>query len=166
MIGFVWLLGLLSGGLHVAALPVLVFAAAVYVATLANLGLWFSSYCRTTTRALLTTAVTAALFLVGPGLLWRIVSGLSFDKEPVAWGLLLLDQGISPAQNLWALSFGYDGIPLPRLLAAIAGLGCHVLLALLLWTMTASRFQSEKGPQPSHRSVESTTMALEPSPST
>jgi hypothetical protein len=92
------------------------------------------------------TAITSGPLLVGPGLLWRIISGLPLDREPEGWFVFLFDRGISPVQNLWTLSFGYDGIPLPQLLAALTGLTCHGLLALGLWRLIQRRFDADKGP--------------------
>jgi ABC-type transport system involved in multi-copper enzyme maturation permease subunit len=147
IIAAVWLLGLLTGGLSVAAVPTLLLAACVYVALLANLGLWFSSWCRTTMRAMLATSITAAFLLAGPGIVWRITMGLSLEEEPASWLALLSYRGLSPILNLWTLSFGYDGIEPRSLLAAVAGVVCHGLLAFGLWRLLGRRFRGEKGPR-------------------
>src|SRR5262249_26235723 len=47
-IGSVWVLGVLTGGLHIAALPLLIVAWIVYASGYAMLGLWFSMTCATT----------------------------------------------------------------------------------------------------------------------
>jgi ABC-type transport system involved in multi-copper enzyme maturation permease subunit len=148
LVGAVWLAGLLTGGLNVLAAPLVVLALGVYVALVASLGLWFSLACKTIARAMLATALTAGLLLAGPGLPWKLFAGLWLRDEYPSVLFTFLDVGLSPVQNLVFLTFGYDGIALPTLLAALAGLGCHATIAYQLWIGTCRRLENEKGPLP------------------
>jgi ABC-type transport system involved in multi-copper enzyme maturation permease subunit len=141
IIASVWLLGLITAGLSILALPVLALAVCVYVAMLANLGLWFSTWCRTMMRAMLATSITAAFLLIGPGIVWRIALGWSLTEEPGSWLALFAYRGLSPILTFWTLSFGYDGVATPVLQAALAGVACHGLLAFALWRLVQARFQ-------------------------
>ncbi len=69
-LGTITFLGLVTGGLHVLALPGLLLAWAVYAAFLATLGLWFSTVCRTTLRAVLSTVFSAVGLSFGHWLIW------------------------------------------------------------------------------------------------
>jgi ABC-type transport system involved in multi-copper enzyme maturation permease subunit len=69
-LGLIWGMGLISGGLHLLAVPLLVGAWAVYAAFFATLGLWWSMVARTTLRATVGTLSTVALVSVGHWLPW------------------------------------------------------------------------------------------------
>jgi ABC-type transport system involved in multi-copper enzyme maturation permease subunit len=75
-LGLIWLLGLLSGGLHVIGLLLLVYVWFVYAAFLASLGLWFSIWSRTTLRANIWTIAATAAFAFGHWLPWTCCSPL------------------------------------------------------------------------------------------
>lgn len=64
-LGFIWLLGLFTGGLHLLALPLLVGAWFIYAAFMCSVGMIFSLFCKTTTRATLWTLVTITALSVG-----------------------------------------------------------------------------------------------------
>jgi ABC-type transport system involved in multi-copper enzyme maturation permease subunit len=148
LLGGIWLMGLLTGGVHILALPFLVLAAVVYAALAASLGTWFSVACRTSFRAILYTGIATLPILLGPGVMWRLVTHTTMADDNAAWVELLIDQGLSPAVNLWTLCFPWEGISAVRLLAALAGLGCHGLIACLLWRAARMQLEAFKGPAP------------------
>src|SRR5262249_38278609 len=57
-LGLVWFCGIVTGGLHVASVPLVIGAWLVYASFFACVGMWFSLVCRTTTRATLWTLLT------------------------------------------------------------------------------------------------------------
>jgi ABC-type transport system involved in multi-copper enzyme maturation permease subunit len=69
-VGMIWLLGLVTGGMHPLTVPVVLGAWFVYAAFLASLGLWFSIWSRTTLRANIWTIGVTAGFAVGHWLAW------------------------------------------------------------------------------------------------
>jgi ABC-type transport system involved in multi-copper enzyme maturation permease subunit len=99
LVAVVWLVGVLSGGLHFFVAPFLVGAGVIHVAFAAALGLFCSAYCGSTVRAMIVTVVTllavnfVPLFLgeLGyvlspPGALWNLCLGYHYSKldNPVA----------------------------------------------------------------------------------
>src|SRR5205085_2520171 len=59
-LGLIWGIGIVTGGLHLLAVPLLLGAWAVYAAFLSCVGLWFSIVSKTTLRANVYTLVTTA----------------------------------------------------------------------------------------------------------
>lgn len=82
-LGMVWGIGLLSGGLHPWAVPLLVAALAVFLSGFAWIGIWCSINCSTTLRA--TTWALAGGILFGGGYL-AILSLCCFCIAPRAGG--------------------------------------------------------------------------------
>jgi ABC-type transport system involved in multi-copper enzyme maturation permease subunit len=64
-LGAVWLMGLVTEGLHVLAVPFVIIAWLVYAGVFATIGLWFSLVCRTSLRATMWTLLTTVF--VGGG---------------------------------------------------------------------------------------------------
>lgn len=64
LLGVIWLMGLLTGGLHLAALPVLLAELAVYSTFMASLGMAFATRAKTTSGAVM-AAIATALFSGG-----------------------------------------------------------------------------------------------------
>src|SRR5207244_638086 len=69
-IGLVWALGVLTGGLHILALPLVVVAWVVYASVYAMIGLWFSMTCTTTARATIWTMAWGVILGGGHMLMW------------------------------------------------------------------------------------------------
>src|SRR5262249_3017053 len=101
-----WCFGLITGGLHPAALPLVVAAFIVYVCCLSSMGLWFSMISRTSLRSTLFTLLTSLVMVLGPGLLARAIEGRSLtNRTDVDWGELVVDVGLTPPVTLWTLAF-------------------------------------------------------------
>lgn len=88
----VWFLGLISGGLHVIALPLVLMAWMIYAAFVASVGLWFSTVCNSSLRATMFTLATLSAIIL-PSII-PVYSIVASASAPFA---------------LWLLSFGYDG---------------------------------------------------------
>jgi ABC-type transport system involved in multi-copper enzyme maturation permease subunit len=82
-LGMIWVIGLLSGGLHPWAVPLLLAALAVFLSGFAWIGIWCSINCSTTLRA--TTWALAGGILFGGGYL-AVLSLCCFCIAPRAGG--------------------------------------------------------------------------------
>jgi ABC-type transport system involved in multi-copper enzyme maturation permease subunit len=69
-LGLIWFLGVLTGGLHIFALPLVLAAWFVFAAFAAMLGLWFSLVSRSSMRATVWTLTTAIALSIGHFLPW------------------------------------------------------------------------------------------------
>jgi ABC-type transport system involved in multi-copper enzyme maturation permease subunit len=69
-LGLVWAVGIVTGGLHVVALPLVMASWLVYAAFLATLGLWYSVVCKTSLRATVLTILTTILVSIAHWLPW------------------------------------------------------------------------------------------------
>jgi hypothetical protein len=150
----VWGFGVLTGGLHVLALPLVLLAAAVYAGFVSSLGLYFSTVSRTTLRATLYTMLTLVALAVGP---WVLAGGGDVLLEwwlPPDWvraAGAFVRYGLSPPVTLWTVAFRFDGFVLgdreamsgEAVLGALAGLACYALAAWALWRMALARFRAE-----------------------
>jgi ABC-type transport system involved in multi-copper enzyme maturation permease subunit len=151
-------IGLVSGGLSVAAVPLLIGGGLVAVTFVASLGLWFSTVCANTLRATLLTVLVALLGVLGPGALLHLaaVGVFYFQGVPsnwIGWTVLLADYGLSLPSALTTLAFqsedltsGADPLALPRILAAVAGLHVYLVLCVMLLWSARTRLRAEQGP--------------------
>lgn len=149
-IGSVWLMGFLTGGLHILAVFSLLLACVVYVAFLAALGMYFSTTCPSTLRATLFTFLAFLVVTVGP---WLVGVNSRFLLAPLLppslsrWAVHVQEYGLMPPMTLTALSFNseffrQDSAPATRenISAAFTGLFLYALATALLWMMTWKRF--------------------------
>ena len=157
-----WVLGVVTGGLHLAALPLMLAALVVYLAFMASLGLWFSTLYGTSMRATLFTTLAALVVLICPGFMVHMTGGslrpaVSSALMTVDWPGMFFEYGLNPPAALWVLAFQVDDFAkeemrtLVKILCAIAGLYCYMGLAALLWWLTCARFRAKKGPAPRRR---------------
>jgi ABC-type transport system involved in multi-copper enzyme maturation permease subunit len=157
-----WGLGLVTGGVHPFALPLMAAAWVVYATFMASMGLWFSTVNRTSLRASLFTVLAALVVLVGPGFLSKMLTGGASSNrlpdDPIAWSALLVDYGLSPSVTLWVLTFragdlvnGNDVLPVAKVLVAVAGLYGYMAAGAIFWLSASSRLRAEKGSAPRRR---------------
>lgn len=161
LLGPIWALGLLTGALNLFAVPLLIAAIVVFAAFVACLGLWFSTVSGSTMRASLFTLLAALLFLAVPGALatTHTSSVNIIQQEPFGnWGLLLLENGLSPPTALWALTFrsadlqGRDASDVfVQILAALVGLYGYMAATVVFWMMTRARLASLRSAGRIHR---------------
>jgi ABC-type transport system involved in multi-copper enzyme maturation permease subunit len=155
-LGAVWGLGVVTGGLHLAAVPTLAAGFAVYTAFVASLGLFCSTVCRSTLRATMATILVLVAVVGGSWLLWWgsdiLFAGAS--REVRWWAEAVLQDGLAPPMPLWVLAFRYDEMSPAgggegyRMLAAALGLLVYGLADWVLWRLALARFRAEAGPAP------------------
>jgi ABC-type transport system involved in multi-copper enzyme maturation permease subunit len=142
-----WAMGLVTGGLHIVALPLLIATVIVYLAFFASVGLWFSTVCKTPLRANLYTIAVVLAVLFG-STQKNTISYLTLSSANVA-------REIQFSRELeFSLSYFYRFI-----CVEIVGLHVYMAAALLVWLLTLMRFRAIKGPKPlgrgtSQRSLE------------
>lgn len=152
----VWGFGVMTGGLHVAALPFLLGVAAAYYSCLAMVGLWFSTVYRNSLRATLFTVLAALVLVTGPGLLARAFFDPSVPTNSAAdWDERLVTHMLSPPVTVWSLSFqsgdlltGKQRLPMLDVIAAVLGVHFYLALTGVLWWSMLRRFDADKGPPP------------------
>jgi len=138
----IWGLAAATGGLHVLALPLLIFGWLAYAAFAASLGLWCSIV--STTKVQATMRALVICFAV---MLTSILLGKHFFMT-------------TPMGGLWALAIGWRefaptnrhsefGLAHPaELLPPVAGLFCYAAAAVILWLASCESFRREMGPRP------------------
>jgi hypothetical protein len=158
LLALVGVAGLLTGGLHPAALPLVAAAVVVQVGFWAAVGLWFSVTCRTTLGARVAT-VTAA-FLVFTGVfLYRALDKVFFhDSLLVSTAFVRADDvptaaaevAANPVGTWWVLAFGWGPTEVDpteprlfavRLAAAAGGTAAFALGAVALWRDAGRRLR-------------------------
>jgi ABC-type transport system involved in multi-copper enzyme maturation permease subunit len=157
ILGPIWGLGLLTGGLHLAALPLLVIAWAVYAAFVAGLGMWFSLVSRSTLWATVATLLAALLVGGGHWAVFSLVLILWFPYEvsgELRWIHDFEWYGLTPPVTLNTLAF-YPGDFLPGshlnwrvVFSALGGVLVYALLAAALWGLLLKRFGPVTGRMP------------------
>jgi ABC-type transport system involved in multi-copper enzyme maturation permease subunit len=156
-LGLIYGLGLLTGGLHPLALPLLLSAWFVYATVVSGIGLWFSLVSKTTLRATVWTLLTSAMAGVGHWLVWMccgpllaIAGGVGREFE---W-VFRLQAGITPLFTFgYAFSFGltefgsdYHDMELLKMIGSgIVGLIFWIVVAAILWGVTSARFMKVTG---------------------
>jgi ABC-type transport system involved in multi-copper enzyme maturation permease subunit len=155
----IWGLGVLSGGLHPFALPVLVGAWAIYAFLLAGVGISCSLASRNTLRATTLTLLIAAGLNVLPwaiGLGWDLLA-YAFDFPQNAVGDLAWLAACPPVtlthlavvgQPARAPRWPPSHTPGQELAAALLGLILYALAASILWWAIKARFGRITGRMP------------------
>lgn len=153
----IWGIGLVTGGLHPFALPLVLAASVVYVTFMASLGLWFSAMNHTSMRATLFTLLAGLVILILPGFMAGVTgagsNGVTSPGDPVDWADLFMGYGINPAGALWVLAFraedfdkGKEMLSTAKVFVVVAGLHVYMLTSVLLWLLTCARLRAQKGP--------------------
>jgi ABC-type transport system involved in multi-copper enzyme maturation permease subunit len=156
-LGLIWGLSVVTGGLHVLALPLLAVAWAVYAAFLSSLGLYFSTVCRTTLRANIATLGTTLGLTAGHWWIWAcciplmLRSGGGSGLEHIA---MFQAFALTPPATLAGLAFfgpEFDwgsGNPIGEILVdCVLGLAIWSFGALVLWGMAGQRLRLATGRQ-------------------
>lgn len=161
-LGIIWGLGVLTGGLHVLALPLLLLAWWVYACFLSGVGLWFSIGMKSTLRATVWTLMT----LIGVVIAFRLVGNnarLFFASwMPEEWAVEVgrwFSCGFMPPAALYVLSFHYGevfrtasgpGASAANLRAVLIGLATIGAAAWGLWWWNRRRFLRLTDCAPAH----------------
>jgi ABC-type transport system involved in multi-copper enzyme maturation permease subunit len=159
-LGAVWLLGLMTGGVHLLSLVLLTAAWGAYAAFAAAVGLWFSLRSRTTLRATVWTLLTLLAVGTGQPFLWlglrplaQMLSGPHGLTSSMEWDLY----GVTPPGALVYLTFAwgdwYSFAPslqtsLGRVGLSWVGVCFYTLAAAGLWALTRARFGAITGRMP------------------
>jgi ABC-type transport system involved in multi-copper enzyme maturation permease subunit len=167
--GWLWLgsiygLALATGGLHIAAPPLLLVAWFVYAGAVSAIGLWFSVSSRTTLRATVATLLMTAVGGLGHWLIWMCWFPFLFtlQQEPAALETLRKFQvGFSPPLALGLLAFpgeetrafGRPGEDWEPLGYAMLGVLCWAAITVVLWALTSRRFRILAYREPLTRSL-------------
>jgi ABC-type transport system involved in multi-copper enzyme maturation permease subunit len=154
---YLWLVGVVGGGLHLFALVLLLLACGVYALFFINLGIWLSLATRATVRAALLFCVCVVAF---PAVAWGGLAAANQDLircPEFAAGLHQHGCGLVPPWTIWTLSFRHateetlytDSEQVAsRLLLTGAGLLLYLLAAWGLAWRARVRFDTLQGPRP------------------
>jgi ABC-type transport system involved in multi-copper enzyme maturation permease subunit len=148
-LSMVWGLALVTGGLHLGSLVLLMLTCLVYASTLAGIGLWFSTACRTTLRATLATLGVAAGVSGGPWLLWLCCLPVGIPAFDIA-GFLSPPAVLGWLAASWS-QFGTTSDWDVRAILCLFGLFFWALAAAFLWSVTMSRFRRISSRMPYRR---------------
>jgi hypothetical protein len=152
-LGVIWGIGLLTSGLHPAALMLTFVAWLVYASCLAGVGIWFSISCQTTLRATLYTLAVTFGASVGHWLIWLAL--LPFFPPWQAAGVLGLQACITPPAVLYGLSAGSEVGHSDQweMHAVLAGFGLFfwALAACVIWSISRARFRRLTSRMPHRR---------------
>lgn len=149
LLATVWALGILSGGLHVAAPLVLLTALAAYSAFMASMGLYFGVTAKSTNRAMLWTVGLAIFWGGGFWICCGVGAMLLVRAEGMGYFLV----GMTPPAVLFLSGFGWSdrGFNFDRdstvwiTVFSVLGVSVAAGLALLLWNAARQRFLAVSG---------------------
>jgi ABC-type transport system involved in multi-copper enzyme maturation permease subunit len=160
-LGVIWLLGVLTGGLSPVAVPLLVGAWFAVAAFVAALGLWYSTVCPSTLRAVLWTLFTLVVAWGGHWLVWMCCIPLGIAAGPGGLGRGLEEVlprvlefqafALCPPGTLGFLAFrleDFEHLNGPNntnwaaefLLCSFFGVSGWSVAAFALWSATVERF--------------------------
>jgi ABC-type transport system involved in multi-copper enzyme maturation permease subunit len=151
-LGLIWGVGLVSRAIHPTAIILICAAWLVYASCLAGVGLWFSTACRTTLRATLSTLATTALVGGGHWLLWMCCLPFGFRSGGLG-SFFNLQSVFTPPMALYFLSadeIGVESWEIQGILVCF-GLLAWAMAALVLWTVTRARFRMMTARMPYRR---------------
>jgi hypothetical protein len=145
-LGLFWVAGVCLGGLHLLAVPLLLLAWWIYAAFVANLGLWWSVISPVSQRATFGTFFSILLIAFGH---WGVYAAIwALTDADLSKLMHILTYGFTPPITLGFLAFSGEQLIEMRtttedwqnMTAALAGLACYSVAALVLWMMTKHRF--------------------------
>jgi ABC-type transport system involved in multi-copper enzyme maturation permease subunit len=147
-LAFLWVLGVVTGGLHVMAVPLLIVTLAIYSALMASLGVAFSAGSKTTLRAMMWTVGLAVLIGGGHWFCCGLpVMAVTSGSDALAKFLF----GLTPPAVMAFAAFTEDNLRnMPReagefLFYGGLGLLVSVFAAILLYAVAHERFRVTTG---------------------
>jgi ABC-type transport system involved in multi-copper enzyme maturation permease subunit len=148
-LALIWIVALCTGGMHWVALPLLIFAWAIYAAFAVTLGLWFSIVCRSTMQATVFTIIILVGCHVGHWLVWILAPVLPVD--PVTKQCMLMAHfGHTPPLVMGFLPFSWAELSdtfsgeddwLKMIAWCMGGLVVWAVATMAFYVITVSRFR-------------------------
>jgi ABC-type transport system involved in multi-copper enzyme maturation permease subunit len=158
VLGPLWGLALLAGGLNPLALILLALGWCVFAAVEAGLGMCLSLLCRSTLVASVATVLTSLGLCACPWAVWSLYASVAYQGNPpsnVMWVQQFVVHALTPPATLFTLSFRTEDFALQshpytwQLVAyGICGLGCYAALAAILWQALVAAFPRATGRMP------------------
>lgn len=160
-LGSIWLIGVLTGALHILSVPLLATAWAVFAALSATVGIWFSVHSASTLKASVSTLVGLTLLWFGHWLLLGCFFPFFFYsvvslKDLPDWLILFQRNGLTPPFTMETLAFDSttiatfkahriagQGIVLVG--SALCGLAFWAVVTISLWYWALARFRALAG---------------------
>jgi ABC-type transport system involved in multi-copper enzyme maturation permease subunit len=163
-LGTIYALGVLTGGLHPLAVPLLLGAWLIYAFVVSGIGLWFSMVSRTTLRATIWTLLCTAGAGVGHWLLWMcfIPVFITLRHEPAVLDWVRKFQlGFTPPLGL-GFSFSFcsqdfqeagrsDKWAWEAIFYGLLGVSCWFVIGTALALTNSARFRVLTGRMPFQR---------------
>jgi ABC-type transport system involved in multi-copper enzyme maturation permease subunit len=149
-----WLIGIVTGGLHTVAVVLLFVGWLAQAGFVAALGLWFSNYCGSTLRATVFTLSALLVLALAPLLLQEIISVYGDHFAGAGVGDMagrIVGIGLSPPAALWTLTFPSDlpttaqRLSAINLLAAVLGISFYGLAGWRLLKVVQRQFRKAIG---------------------
>ncbi|MCI0682621.1 MAG: ABC transporter permease subunit [Gemmataceae bacterium] len=147
-LGLIWLIGIyaigmITGGLHLFAFPLLLAAWFVFASAAALIGLGYSMACHTTLRATVFTVLTCAGLGVGHWLAWFCCGPILFFSGSSGDGAMYLvkfQAGMTPPVVLFVLGFSGAELRADGVSRDMAELLAFSIFGLFLWTLAGLFF--------------------------
>jgi ABC-type transport system involved in multi-copper enzyme maturation permease subunit len=141
-LGSILVLGLITGGMHMLALPLFLGAWVVYAVFFSMVGLWFSMVCRSSMRATVYTMLTAIVCGGGHWIIWMCCLPLLFLTNLDRAGhipeyLAKFQAGMTPPFVLGLFAYSPDDLGRNFARREFAELMGFCLLGLFLWVMAS-----------------------------
>lgn len=147
-LGLVWLVGiyviaLITGGLHLFAFPLVLTAWVVFASAAALIGLGYSMACHSTLRATVFTVLTCVGLGVGHWLIWFCCGPILFFSGSSGDGAMYLvkfQAGVTPPVVLFFLGFSGEELRSDGASRDMAELLAFSIFGLFLWTLAGLFF--------------------------
>jgi hypothetical protein len=137
-VGLIWFLGLVTGGLHFLAVPLLVVAWLVYASFYAMLGLWFSMNSATTMRATVWTMGWSVILGGGHMLCWLPLQCAGGGRA--GEGLFQFQMSLMPPAGLSLFAFVPEDFHHPYRDNEVIRILSSALVGIFLWALASAIF--------------------------
>jgi ABC-type transport system involved in multi-copper enzyme maturation permease subunit len=143
-LGLIYIIALLTGGLHLFAFPLVIVAWFVFACAAAMVGLWYSMVCRSTMRATVLTVLTCVGLGVGHWLIWLCCGPLLFLSGGGGGDggvyLAKFQLGVTPPFVMGVLAFHGEELRHEFGSREMAEFIAFSLFGLFLWTLASLFF--------------------------
>jgi ABC-type transport system involved in multi-copper enzyme maturation permease subunit len=140
-LGMIYIIALLTGGLHLFAFPLVIVAWFVFACAAAMIGLWYSMVCRSTMRATVLTVLTCVGVGIGHWLIWLCCGPILFLGGGAGGDggvyLAKFQAGVTPPFVMGVLAFHGEELRHEFGSREIAEFIAFSLFGLFLWTLAS-----------------------------